>query len=221
MTITFPRDMPAALADMLVSLPFRLEPVIEVTPLLSGARIALDRGPSVWLADMQTGPLPEEEMGIVRAFFDTLSSTGAFFCYDRLREYPLAYRKTGFAAFGGFDGTCILDAVAANKVELDLAGLPEDFVLSIGDYLAWDYGTTDAFRALHRIAAGATADGSGEATVEVRSVVRPGWESADSSGRVVTVYRAAARMLIVPRSYSEQIEANGFGRISAQAVQTL
>lgn len=218
--ITFPRAIPDELP--IAGLSFFPDPLIEVTPLRSGKLISLDLGPTLWRGRWQSTQMDEEAAGIARAWYDTLLSSEAFYGYDKIREYPLAYPS----GFGGlvvgtvaFNGTCILSDVATNTIEIDLSDLPVGFVLSHGDYLAFDYGTDS--RALHRVVAGGTADGSGDLSIEVRPPIRTGWQATPPAETTVLFYRAAARMIIVPKSYSESTVPPGWVSISFEAVQTL
>lgn len=215
MAITFPRAIP----DLpIAGISFDLEPMIEITPLRSGKQISADLGPTLWRGKWQSSQLGDDEIATVKAWYATLLSAESFYGWDKLREYPRAYADGwGSLTVGGspFDGTCTLVDVAAGLVEIDLADLPVGFVLSIGDYLAFDYSIDS--RALHVVVAGGTADGSGNLTIEVRPPVRVGWE-ADA---VVQLHRPAARMIIIPGTWSCPVEAPFFGRASFEAIQTL
>jgi hypothetical protein len=213
MPITFPRAVPSALRILAMS--FRLVPMAELTPLRSGAVIAHDLGPSRWRAKLDSTLLSEAEAGAVRGWYDTLLSYERFYAFHNQREYPLAYMAGwGGLTVGGnpFSGAGTLTAVNANNVEVTLGALPVGFVLSVGDMLAFDYATTR--RALHRVAAGSTANGAGQAIVEVRPHVRTGW----SVGAAVNFHKAAARMLILPDTFSDQEEGR-HARFSFEAIQ--
>lgn len=218
MTIGFPRDLPQQLHDFLVGMSFPPSPTNEVTPLRSGKVISHDLGPTLWQPKFQSVSLPEHLAGFVLAWHDTVLSTGEFFGFDKRREYPLAYAGGwGGLTVGGspFSGNCRLTAVAGNNVEVSLDQLPAGFIFSTADWLAFDY-LSGAARALHRVSAGAVANGDGIVTLEVRPHVRPGFALNAS----VMLYRAAARMLVLPGTYSEQADTNGT-TISFEAIQTL
>lgn len=224
MAISFPRSRPESLRT--VSMSFILQFMQEVTPTRGGSQLAIDIGPALWSADWSTPPLEEEDFGEARAFFDTLASDQAFYAYDTLREYPVTYRDTGWTGLlvgaSPFDGICFLTAVQENAVELTLTELPIGFVLKPGDYIAFDYGASDQYRALHRIAAGGVADGTGEMAIEVRPPVIEGWEGGDSPGhRAVSLYRPSAKMIVLPGSYSETVPVNRRASCSFKAVQDL
>jgi hypothetical protein len=222
MTITFPRSTPDELK--LVAMSFQLAPMQQLAPTRGGSQIALDLGPSLWLAEMSSGPTMGEELGIVRAWFDTLSSLNEFYAYDKIREYPVMYHETHFAGLtvgvNPFTGDCELADVTDNGLTIWLEALPIGFKLRPGDYLSFDYGTEDELRALHRVSASADADGSGNLNVEVRPRIRSGWEGA-SEPRTVSLYRAAAKMVVVPASLRENITPPWFGEVSFRAIQTL
>jgi hypothetical protein len=217
MAITFPRDMPDELG--VVAMAFPPEPMIEVTPLRSGRQISADLGPTLWRARYTSHRMRQDKAGIVRSWYDTLLSLNDFYGYDKLREYPLAY-ATGWGALtvGGnpFSGSGRLVSVAGNNVQINIDQVPNGFALAPGDYIAFDYAS-GASRALHRVAAAATANNSGQVTLDVRPHIRPGW-AVDAA---IMFRRAAARMIILPKSYDERIEARVFTTISFEAIQTL
>lgn len=210
MALSFPRALPAAFR--VVGMSFPPAPMIEVTPLRSGRQISKDMGPTLWRPRYETAQLTPAQAGTVRALYDTLTSVEEFYAYDLLREYPLAYAN-GWP--GGFDGTGTLDDVESNNVEVNLSDLFAGFVFSPGDYLSFSYSTS--LRALHRVVAPATANGSGQVTVEVRPHIRPGW----AEGAVVDLYRPSCRAIILPGTYSEQIDVDHTTRISFEAIQSL
>ncbi|MBN8956889.1 MAG: hypothetical protein J0H17_09995 [Rhizobiales bacterium] len=217
MAISFPRSMVDGIP--IAGLSFPPQPIAEITPLRSGKQISKDLGPTLWRPKWSTDGLMPEETGKVRAWYDTLTSIGEFYGYDKLREYPLKY-ATGWGALmvgaSPFDGSGRLTDVAANNVEITLDQLPIGFILSPGDYLSFDY-LTGAARALHRVSAAATADGSGIMTVEVRPHVRAGWDD----NAEVALYRPTGRFVILPGTYAEQTEPPWFTSISFEAIQTL
>lgn len=203
--------MPDELTRRLANRTFKLAPQLEVTPLRYGRQIAKDIGPSLWMGEWTSTILRSAGLGIVRAWIDTVSSTQDFYGYDMSRQRPRVYAE-GFP--GGFPGTCTLTSVSL-PYGIVLGGLTAGMVLSPGDYLSFDYNS-GASRALHRISAGGTASGGGTLTVEVRPEIRSGY----AGGATVTLYRAAARMIVIPESYNEQLDGRT-GTVSFKAIQTL
>jgi hypothetical protein len=214
MAIAFPRTIPDELG--VVGLDFDPDSMDELTPLRSGKTITMNLGPTLWRARYRSDRLTPREIGVVRAWYDTLLSREAFYGYDHLREYPLAH-KGGWPVFDPvFNGTCKLVAVEENNKEITLGEMPPGITLSQGDYLAFDYNVSD--RALHRVSAGGTSNGAGLLSVEVRPHLREGF-SLDPAATVY-LHRAAARMKIVPRSWSCPTERLG-GVVTFEAIQTL
>lgn len=216
MAITFPREVPDELK--IVGMSFPPSPMIEVSPLRSGRQISHDLGPTLWRGRWESARMRPDRAGVVRAWYSTLLSLNEFYGYDKLCQYPLAYANGwgGLTVSGNpFSGAAVLSAVASNNVEVSLGSLPVGFVLSPGDYFAFNYSTS--LRALHRCVAAATANGSGALTIEVRPHVRPGWQAAAA----VYLYRPAARMIILPGTYNEQAQARVFTTISFEAIQSL
>lgn len=214
--ITYPRTMPDELRIM--GLSFVLKPTGQQSSTRGGKQIWADLGPSLWQAKYDSGNLDEAQFGIDRAWCDTLLNGGEFLGYDWLRQYPVAYKSGwGSLTVGGspFSGTCLIDDVTS-AFEITLKSVPTTgFTLSPGDALAFDYGA-DPSRALHRVVAGGISAG-GEISVEVRPGIRAGW-AADAT---VYLHRPAARMLIIPDSYTEEIQGPRYGRISFEAKQSL
>ena len=209
MTITFPRTFPDEIGSRFIGLSFRLQPMLEVSPTRGGKQIAADLGPALWMGEFSTGLLTAAKFGIARAWIDTLSSTQTFYGYDKLREYPLRGLPIGFS------GACTVSTFAL-PFALTLAGLPAGFVLSPGDYVSFDYASGSS-RALHRVVAGGTASGGGSLLLEVRPAIRSGLVASQAA----TVFRSAARMIILPDTYEENITPPDFGQLSFKAIQTL
>lgn len=218
MTITFPREIPSELK--IVGMSFMLEPTIELAPLRSGKIISKDLGPSLWKAKYESPPLDETSFGIVRAWYASLLSTNEFYGYDFLREFPLAY-VNGWDV-SPFDGTCRLAGVPSAS-RITLTDLPVGFILTVGDFIAFDYGptsspTVDESRALHIVTEGGVASGSpSDVTLSVSPHIRDDWQV----GETVHLFRAAAKMVILPGTYQETIDVERMGKISFEAIQTL
>lgn len=217
MAISFPRAIPDNL--LVASLSFYPDPMIEVTPLRSGKKISADIGPTLWRGKWQSSQLDDDKYAEVCAWYATLLSAESFYGWDRRREYPRVYPNGwGALTVGGspFNGQGQISSLASNLVEITLKTLPAStFILSVGDYLAFDYGTDS--RALHKVVAGGMTNESGVVTVEVRPALRTGW----AANAAVYLYRPAAKMIVVPGSWSDQFQGSGFGQVSFEAIQTL
>ena len=81
-----------------------------------------------------------------------------------------------------------------------MAGLPAWYVLTRGDYLAFDYGSPSR-RALHKVVSLTVQASAGGVTpvFEVTPLIRPG----ALVGAVVTLVRASCKARIMPGSVSK------------------
>lgn len=216
--ITYPRDFLSNLP--IAGLSFIPEPISEISPVRGGDIISADLGPTLWRGKYDSPILEASVFGAARAWYGTLLSYREFYAYDILRQYPLEYADGwGDLEVNGspFDGNGFLGDVESNDVEVTIYNVPIGLILSPGDYLSWVYSSTR--QALHRVSAGSTAtgvSGSGEVTVEVHPSVRAGWTAATA----VKLYRAVAKMVILPGTYTENISPPSFGQVSFEAMQT-
>lgn len=211
--LTFPLLMPDQLRV--------LKPLMKLTPLVQsspsrtrgGSTYATELGPAIWTGSWESGPLREDEIGVVRGWLDALGGTNPFWGYDHTRPRPLAYVR-GWP--GGTARQGILQSVASGCV-LTIGGLFAGMALTPGDYLAFDYGAAGS-RALHRVVAAAVADGAGVVSVEVRPHARLGW----GAGTAVYFERAAARMIVLPDTIKDTPPAKTYGgKIAFEAVQSI
>lgn len=201
MAVSFPAPV-TYIADLL-RVPrrsFTLMTQQEVSGLGSGQILVADLGPALWVAEIETKPMRRPEASLLQSRLDTLEgSLHAFYLYDPWKCAPAA--DPGGTTLG--ESTVKIYSREANNKELALYGLPAGYVLTAGDYLAFDYGSPSR-RALHRIVNTVTADGDGiTPTLEVRPHLRSGV----ANDLVVTLVKAAAKMVMEPGSL--QIAAQG------------
>lgn len=228
MTISFPRALPAELLARLSTCLFELEFMQEIAPTRGGAQIARDLGPPLWRAKYQSASLPAAYFKAVEAWLESLGgSVNPFYGYDLQRAYAVAY-PSGYGSLtrpggGGFDGTALLASVAGDNVSVTIGtsgdhttALPVGFVLTVGDYLAFDYNSGTQ-RALHKVINGGTADSNGVLTAEVRPPVKAGY-----SGATVQLATPSGKFKLSPGSVRKVMQPNGmFGSVYFEGVQTL
>ncbi|HCE10145.1 MAG TPA: hypothetical protein DEQ40_16385 [Oxalobacteraceae bacterium] len=228
MTITFPRAMPAELIARLSTCIFSFDYMQDVAPTRGGANIVRDIGPALWHATYQSALLVPASFKIVEGWLDSLGgSLNPFYGYDLQRTYAAAY-PSGYGALsraaggGSFDGTVLLAAVAGDNVTITLGSsgvpttaLPASFVLTIGDYVAFDYNS-GASRALHRVVAGGTADSNGVLSVEVRPQIRAGWSAATAN-----LSSPSGKFLLLPGSLKKSMQPWGAVNVTFEGVQSL
>lgn len=229
MTIAFPRALPAELLARMSTCLFSFDYMQDIAPTRGGVNIVRDLGPALWHASFQSALLVPNSFKIVEGWLDSLGgSVNTFYGYDLARTYAINY-PNGYAALnransgGSFSaGTVLLAAVAGDNVTATLGSigapattLPAGFVMSVGDYLAFDYNSGIS-RALHRVVAGGTADTNGVLAIEVRPQIRAGW-----SGSSVQLATPSGKFLVLPGSVKKSSQQGWGTTVAFEGVQTL
>lgn len=215
--MVFANPLPAAdLADLLgiESANWRLGDQQEYSAVGNGEIIAADLGVRYWVADCTTKPYRHTEARGIQARFEALNgSLNSFYLYDPQGCYPAA--DPGGLILG--TSAPVIHTVAGSNKELRVSGLPADYVITIGDLLAFDYGSPER-RALHRVLATVTADSAGLTPLfEVRPHIRPGTVAGD----VVLLSKPAAKVKIIPGTFSPEMASTTTKRFRFTARQTL
>lgn len=171
---------PAAMPDMYVAFQeFELQRIDYAAPEASGRVAGVQAGFPLWQAVYTLTRMPIENSDEWRAWLSGMrGATRRFIGRDIARPVPREYMETGLPS--GFDGDCSdwTETINADgDSEIALEGLPDSFVLSQGDYIGFRWTATEdsvvglTWHALVRVVEGATADGSGNATVTVEPPV--------------------------------------------------
>ena len=173
-------------------------------------------GSRLWTGEISVTAAKHQELAKIEALLELLTEPGAsFLAYDKRCLWPYA-DPTG-SILGA--STPTLGAVNVNNVDVTIAGLPVGYVLTRGDMFSFSYLSSPLRRALHRIVSGATADGSGNATVQVVPAIRSGYTLATA----VAFNKPIMKAKIVPGSYKAAYGSPG--KLSAgttfQFTQTL
>ncbi len=160
-----------------------------------GEFMAAELGPMLWSGEVKFGAMTNTESATIETLLDALRPVGrTFYAYDSRRRFPLS-DPTG-SILGA--ATPVI-ASLPNTREMTISGLPANYVLSIGDYIAFNYGTR---RALHRLVSAATASAGGLTPVfEVTPAIRTG--AAVSSA--VTLIRPSCKAVLLPGSVSRGV----------------
>jgi len=208
MSISFPRT------DILSSLritagPFRLVSRQEMSRQANGVSRGKDFGSPLWFFDCTSAPIYKDDAPGIEAPFHSLDGViNTFEAGDLRRPYPRAHADGNFVDGG------TLHTVDASRKSIRLNNLGAGFQLSVGDYLAFNYG---AFRALHQVMEAATADGAGLTPLfEVRPHVRDGYTLTAA----VTLKNPKGIFTLLPDSYEPQVQG-AFTVINFKAVQYL
>ncbi len=214
MAATFPLAA-ASLADLLRirSVTWSLERFVETSGVGTGEWLEAELGPPLWHADCETPPMTNDEVDQVMARFDLLDGgRQAFYLYNPARLGPQTDRDGAILGAASVK----VKSVGSDNKSLALKGLPSGYVLSAGDFVAVDYGTPSR-RALFRMAAGGTADGSGTAELELRPHVRPGI----ATDCAAYLFKPAAKMKLLPDTLRPSPVSTVHSTITFSARQTL
>lgn len=90
-----------------------------------------------------------------------------------------------------------IDAITGDGKFVDLAGLPQGYVLSAGDYLGFSYGANPTRHALHRVVGTYTAGASVMAGIRVVPAIRDGAQP----GAAVELVTPACKVRLVEADY--------------------
>lgn len=173
-------------------------------------------GSRLWSGEIALIPLKHQELAKAEARIELVLEPGAsFLVYDKRCTWPYA-DPTG-SILGA--ATPTLGAVDPNNVDVTIAGLPVGYALTRGDMFSFSYLSSPTRRALHRIITTATADGSGNAVVQVTPAIRSGYALAAA----VNFNKPVCKAKIIPGSYKPSSGSPGrlSGGVTFQFRQTL
>jgi hypothetical protein len=192
MALTFPLSLAQFWQQLLIeAISFEMPEQVEMSQTGQGQQLRADLAPMIWSGEVRLGPMRADEAELPMAMLDVLRPGRSFLAYDTRRPFP---RQDPTGSILGATSPTI--ASLPSSRELSLAGLPAGYVLSRGDYLAFDY-LTPARRALHRIVAPVVANGAGTTPVfEVTPMIRTGALVAAT----VTLARPACKAVLVAGS---------------------
>jgi hypothetical protein len=171
---------------------FRLSHPQEHTRLGDGTVISASLGASLWTGTIRLAQANHPRHAQMEALLALMDQPGAsFLCHDP-RYFGPANDPTG-SILGS--RTVTIHSIASTMRELRLTGLPSGYVLSAGDMLGFQYGSTPVRYALHRIVVGGTASSGGlTPLLEVVPNLRPG----AVAGLTVSLIRPACKARLLP-----------------------
>jgi hypothetical protein len=171
---------------------FQLSHPQEHTRLGDGTVISASLGASLWTGTIRLAQANHPRHAQMEALIALMDQPGAtFLCHDPRYLGP-ANDPTG-AIFGS--KTVTIHSVASNMRELRITGLPVGYVLSAGDMLGFQYGSSPVRHALHRIVVGGMASSGGlTPMLEVVPNLRPG----AAAGLTVSLVRPACKARLLP-----------------------
>jgi hypothetical protein len=209
MTITFPRT------DIITSVRYADQSFLlvsrqEMSGQANGVVRGKDLGSALWQSSYTTVEMLNRDALAFEAALNSLDGlTNAFEAGDLRNRYPRNYPT------GVFTDSGVLATVGANNKSLSISGLPASFVISAGDYLQFDYGSS---RALHQVCETVTANGSGLSPVfEVRPHIRPGF----SISSAVKFKNPVGQFILQPNSISSTLNSKVTSVVTFKAIQYL
>jgi len=216
MALTYPLSFAKFLGALRVEeVTFRLSHPQEHTRLGDGTVISASLGASLWTGTIRLAQANHPRHAQMEALIGLMDQPGAsFLCHDPRYIGP-ASDPTG-SILGS--QTITIHTVASNLRELRITGLPSGYVLSPGDMLAFQYGSSPIRHALHRIVVGGTASSTG--LTPMLEVV-PNLRAGAVAGLVVSLIRPACKARLLPEpTYGSGRQAISRGA-SFDFIQTL
>jgi hypothetical protein len=156
--------------------------VVEESVTGAGEVLRASLGASLWQGDIALAPALHADLREAQALLDVLLRPGASFMLQ-----PPNYSKDS----AGTGAT--LDAVASNNRDVTLTGIAPGYQVEAGDYVSWAYGNNPERFAFHQVVQGGAANASGDVTVEVNPIVRPGWTSGAMVRLIAPRFKAVLR----------------------------
>lgn len=195
MALTFPYAL-ATFADVIrmSSVKVRLVADQQISGMGGGKIIVADMSPKYYEFDVTLINMENALARRVQALVEALDeSMNDFYLYDPRAMYPLS-DPTG-SILGA--AAVKINSLNVNNKELTLNALTSTYVLSVGDFLHFDFGSP-AHRAFHRIVGGGgAATGGVSPSLEVRPFIQPG----AVVGASVTLIKPSARVKMIPGSF--------------------
>lgn len=171
---------------------FHLPSNLSVSRTRGGAIRTAARGERLWTGRVTLRTEGRADAAATAALVAVLTEAGrSFFAHPvpaiAPRRDPLG------AALAGY--TPSIHAVPPGGRELRLAGLPPGYVLSIGDFLSFSYGSNPTRYALHQVATPSIADGAG---ITPLTEVMPPVRAGAATGSAVALVRPFMKAVLIP-----------------------
>lgn len=195
-----PLQFPLSYSEFLGALPIssitlECPEVVEVSQTAGAEALTASIGNRYWMGEVRLGRMQRHEKREAQILIDAVRGAGgSFFVNDVSQEYPQD-DPLGAGLSAAAPKIAILPT---DKRLIGLWGLPANYVLRRGDYLAFEYRSAPTRYALHRIVeASVTANGSGiTSSFEVMPHIEPG-AAFDTPVQLV---RSACKAIILPDS---------------------
>jgi len=198
------------------SISFFLPEVSEVNRNAAGEVFTAELGARLWQGTIQLTPQKYATGGEDEALLALVQHPGAsFYLYDWRRRTPL---KDPTGSIMGASSP-VIASLNANTRELTISGLPAAYVISPGDYIGFNYGSSPVRVAYHQVVIGGTASGGGVSpSIEVIPPIRSG----ATVSTAVRFFQGPIKAVVVPGSVQRPSGARGISSgLSFDFMQTL
>lgn len=194
------RTYPLPIEDFIEALPiksisFDLSSAATSSQTEGGELISTDTGIRLWQGEVTLGRMTRPEARNAMALIDMAHAPAAsFMIYDTTAPYPLN-DPNGTNISGA---TPNIQTLYPDEAQLlQFKDFPAGYTLSVGDYVAFEYGSDPVRFALHRFQTPVSAAQTGiTAQVEVMPPLQPG----AAIDMPVTVSRPSCKAKIIPGS---------------------
>ena len=198
------------------SISFYLPEAVEINRGGAGEIFTAEVGARLWQGTVTLAPQKYATSGEDEALLALVQHSGAsFYMYDHHRRAPL---KDPTGSIMGASSP-VIASLNANTRELTISGLPAAYVISPGDYIGFNYGSSPVRVAYHQVVIGGTASGGGVSpSIEVIPPIRSG----ATVSTAVRFFQGPIKAVVVPGSVQRPTGARGLtSGLSFDFLQTL
>lgn len=165
----------------------------EVTNLASGEALSAEIAPALWSGKIGLSPMQGSKAREIVSVLHHLEISGnAFRAFHPEKLWPL----TDAGGVTAAAATITISAHDASASTITLAGLPNGYVISPGDMISWEYGSSPTRYALHEFREGATVAAGTSGALQVYPHIR-GTVPTDAPAEMV---RPWCKAIILPGS---------------------
>lgn len=160
-----------------------------------GQFLVADLGPRLWRGAVEIAVDTHRGQASAQALAQALRSGARSFFLSPYKSQAPAADPDG-SLLGS--ATPTLSSPVGFSDVVTLAGLPEGYVLTAGDYFSFEYGSAPTRYALHQVVAvSGPASAAGQLQVQVVPAIRPG----ATDGTAVRLVKPFCKCLVVPGSF--------------------
>lgn len=165
----------------------------SISETAGGTILKASIGEALWQGSLTAAPTNDfSSAAALEALISVADRAGStFLIHDRRKPYPAADPD------GSILGAAspVIASLASNNREISLSDLPAGYVLTAGDLIGWEYGSSPTRYAVHRLVEGVTANANGEtADFEVTPFIAAGV----STGAAVKLIRPPIKAVLKP-----------------------